>query len=231
MKNSSDMNQHLLRADVYRCLALALDDPSDDRLTQLADLCRDVTPVISDDILRYLFEQFSTIASSAMADDIVFEYHRLFTAQTVCLFSEGSYHRTDRGAILADIAAFYQAFHVRVPEGRGAPDAIKVELGFMSIMALKSANALTRNDVDALEVTACAERQFLLDHLGRFSPVFVAELIATTNHPFYRAITHLLKHWITLENSRFAITPHALGRALPSANESSIGGEDLQCAL
>lgn len=211
---------NLLRADLYRILALSLHRPTRERLETLETLVRETIEMMQhDNPLAHLLGQLAD--ACAMPTMILeSEYHRLFTTDVACPAAEGSYHRAERGPIIADVAAFYRAFHLNVPERQGPPDSLKMELAFMSYMALKTNAALETDDGDRADITSTSARQFLLDHLGRWGELCATQLISATEMTFYRAVAHLLKYWLQEECRRFEIAPALLPLPLPAATDT-----------
>lgn len=70
----------------------------------------------------------------------------------------------DPGRILADLAAFYDAFSYR-PAAEDPPDHVALEAGFVGYLRLKEAFAIERCDVPAADVTAAARTAFVQEHL------------------------------------------------------------------
>jgi hypothetical protein len=79
---------------------------------------------------------------------------------------------------LADLAAFYRAFALEIADDAGErPDHLCVELEFMAVLAAKEAWALEHQlDADALAVVRDAQKKFLREHLGRWTPAFTRRL-------------------------------------------------------
>jgi hypothetical protein len=90
---------------------------------------------------------------------------------------------------LADLAAFYRAFGLEVTEDAGERhDHICLELEFMCVLAAKEAYA-HEHQLDADQLAQCrdAQKKFLREHLGRWTPAFARRLAAATNDPALRA--------------------------------------------
>jgi len=79
---------------------------------------------------------------------------------------------------LADLAAFYRAFGVEVADDADErQDHICLELEFMCILAAKEAYAL-EHQLDPGDLASCraAQKKFLREHLGRWTPAFARRL-------------------------------------------------------
>jgi TorA maturation chaperone TorD len=75
---------------------------------------------------------------------------------------------------LADLAAFYRAFGLEVAEDAGErQDHICLELEFMCVLAAKEAYA-HEHQLDSDQLAQCrdAQKKFLREHLGRWTPAF-----------------------------------------------------------
>jgi DMSO reductase family type II enzyme chaperone len=83
---------------------------------------------------------------------------------------------------LADLAAFYRAFGLEMDAGSGErQDHLSVELEFMGVLAAQEAAWLggqpgSEPGGDALAVCREAQREFLREHLGRWTPAFARRL-------------------------------------------------------
>jgi DMSO reductase family type II enzyme chaperone len=79
---------------------------------------------------------------------------------------------------LADLAAFYRAFGLELcPESGERHDHLSIELEFMSVLAAQEATLLnTRPGDDAVTLSRDAQRKFLREHLGRWTPAFIRRL-------------------------------------------------------
>lgn len=110
---------------------------------------------------------------------------------------------------LADLAAFYRAFGLEVTEDAGERhDHICLELEFMCVLAAKEAWAL-EHQLDGDQLTQCqdAQKKFLREHLGRWTPAFTRRLAAATNEPTLQALAEFTRAFIESECVRFGVTP------------------------
>ncbi|MFQ6672763.1 MAG: molecular chaperone TorD family protein, partial [Candidatus Tectimicrobiota bacterium] len=81
----------------------------------------------------------------------------------------------DPGTILADLAAFYEAFAF-APQAEDPIDHVAVEAGFAGYLRMKEAYALARGDAEGAATTAEAFRRFLEAHLSTFIEPFAKGL-------------------------------------------------------
>lgn len=217
--------EHLWRADTYRLLALGFSPRDAENEATMHEVFTDLAGSGNDDVHDHLLQ---SVAKHLREGDEVYaeaEFNRLFVNQVHCSANEGSYQMAELGTVIGDISAFYQAFGVRVSEQHGSPDALAMELGFMAVMALKSAYAAEQQDAEALEVLMDAQKKFLNDHLARWADLFATKLLVMTDELFYQSLAHLLKYWTEQETKLFEIKPNKLTVSLPQYE----GG--LKCAM
>src|SRR3989338_1719008 len=181
----------LLRADIYRILALGFDFPSRKNLKNIQSITEDLlsTATVDPSLQQYL-QKLKVSAEENLS--LESEYHRLFDTQVAAPPCEGGYHLSERGPVVGDITAFYKAFQMQVMPEQCPPDHIKMELVFMSYMALKEKHAEKKGLQEASEVTRKAQVTFLEDHLGRWISPFLERLRDAAAHPFYQTLAKLL---------------------------------------
>ncbi len=205
--NGEAQTRALIRADVWNLLARAFSRPDAALLASEASVARDmlVASEMREHPLRDPLAGFAEEATAADASLLEEEYHQLFTTQMLCPPNEGAYHRTSRGAVVGDIAAFYQAFGLRAREAGGPPDSIAHQLHFLAWMALKEAYAIQQQRPAEVEVTRNATRSFMIDHLGRWAHAFVERLASATPSAFYCAAARLLMEAMEVFTREFAV--------------------------
>jgi DMSO reductase family type II enzyme chaperone len=167
----------------------------------------------------------------APGDDLQAAYRRLFghTLAADCALYELLYRGGDifqQAHALADIAGWYRAFGLAIaPEAKERVDHIGVELEFMYVLTHKEAHALARGATDRAQL--CVETQigFLLEHLGRWGPLFARRLRQQAPPGFYAALAAALEAFFALELQRFGLSP------VPLAPPGPAGwvGVDLAC--
>lgn len=214
-KGARHLFRALLRADIYRILAIGFDEPNAERLGELRELIAELHPL--DPILDSLYEL------SVMSPDLPAEYNDLFCTKVLCPPYEGSYLLTERGAVLGDVSAFYKAFELKFLTREGPPDSIKMELAFLSYMALKEAYALENKLLSEAQTTFEAQAKFIRDHLGRWGGSFASRLKQTTTFPYYKTLAEFLEMWLAEENRHFKILPVELPTLLPKSVDDEVG--------
>ncbi|MBP9903382.1 MAG: molecular chaperone TorD family protein [Verrucomicrobia bacterium] len=124
---------------------------------------------------------------------------------------------------LADLAAFYRAFGLEVAEDAGErQDHICLELEFMCVLAAKEAYA-HEHQVDADQLAQCrdAQKKFLREHLGRWTPAFARRLAAATNEPALRALAEFTRAFVESECVRFGVNPGSEELSLRPVDEAA----------
>lgn len=124
---------------------------------------------------------------------------------------------------LADLAAFYRAFGLEVTEDAGErQDHICLELEFLCVLAAKEAYAL-EHQLDADQLAQCrdAQKNFLREHLGRWTPAFTRRLAAATIEPTLRALAEFTRAFLESECARFGVKPGSEELALRPVDEAA----------
>ena len=124
---------------------------------------------------------------------------------------------------LADLAAFYRAFGLEVaPDAGERQDLLCLELEFMCVLAAKEAYAL-EHQLDADQLAQCrdAQKKFLREHLGRWTPAFARRLAAATDEPALRALAEFTRAFIESECVRFGVNAGSEELSLRPVNEAA----------
>lgn len=107
---------------------------------------------------------------------------------------------------LADIAAFYSAFGLEVADDADERvDHIAMECEFFSVLCAKEAAAIAEGSDEHRETCAHAQRQFLREHLGRWTPAFARRLSRHTDDSYLRALAAFLHACVNVECERAGI--------------------------
>lgn len=223
------MTTHLMialwRAEIYRLLAIALDQPKPELISTLRDV---IQGVVSDantcnaghGFMTWLAECDAQL-SGVPFEEWLTEYNRMFVNEVFVPPSEGSYCISERGTLVGDISGFYKAFCMQVTDHAGPPDQIKIELGFMCMLALKEVNAV-HTLPDKVEVTRAAAKSFFEDHLGRWAPQFADRLHLCSSLPLYRAISNILLAWFKIECEYWGSMPTPYPKHLSATEGGSV---------
>ncbi|MCB1127422.1 MAG: molecular chaperone TorD family protein, partial [Verrucomicrobiae bacterium] len=108
---------------------------------------------------------------------------------------------------LADLAAFYRAFGLEPsPEADERLDHLSVELEFLGVLAAQEAAAETGPpNLTGLAVCRDAERKFLREHLGRWTPAFARRLARVVGEGALGALAWFTLAFIEHECVRFGV--------------------------
>ena len=136
---------------------------------------------------------------------------------------------------LADIAAFYRAFGLEAADDADERhDHICLELEFMCVLAAKEAYALEHQlERELLLLCRDAQKRFLREHLGRWTPAFARRLARMADDNPLGAVANFTRIFIEAECERFGLMPGSedlLLRPVDEAAESlchSCGGNGL----
>ncbi|MCC6159477.1 MAG: molecular chaperone TorD family protein [Deltaproteobacteria bacterium] len=118
--------------------------------------------------------------SAASLDQIEAEHARAFWAQSDCPPYESAFVRRDKGAILGDIAGFYEAFGFRADQpGERRADHLVCELEFLAALLVMAERSKAEGEPERTTVTQTAIDSFVWEHLGDWLPTFCERLSAT----------------------------------------------------
>lgn len=191
------INGAVARSFLYQFLAKAAEYPNPDGW---AWLCRSDVKLAVRSAIEVIQKSESgnsksspEIAAKAFLDLLTSGQFESFTADYVAAFSHAArgscpVNEIEYGDLkadplfqphrLADLAAFYRAFGLEMTEdATERQDHICVELEFMSVLTAKEAYSL-EHQAEAEEISICrqTQKEFLREHLGRWSPAFARRL-------------------------------------------------------
>lgn len=90
------------------------------------------------------------------------------------------------------VRSFYGRFNLRAPHLNNEPDDhIGLEFAFLAHLCSLGLTAVNQNDTDALAEVLQAQRDFLDQHLLRWTPQFCQKVITRAETPFFRGVAHL----------------------------------------
>jgi len=155
----------LREAAEWRLLGLLLECPSEDWRAQVARLAAEVADA-----------NLKAAADAAVREAGEGLYHAVFGPGGRVSPREASYHAGRLpGPLLAELAAFYEAFAYR-PSTVDPPDHVAVEVGFLGYLRLKEAYALARGEAVHAETAGRAAGAFLNEHLAGLARPFAESL-------------------------------------------------------
>ena len=205
------------RAFIHRYLAKAYEDPTEDGWRWLCD------PGIRESLrsawaLAVPAQGAQTLPLAAAApgefSSFLNAYLAAFghAARGACPLNEIEYGDVKADPLfqahrLADLAAFYRAFGLELSADAGERhDHLCLQLEFMCVLAAKEAYAL-EYQLDSEQLAQCrdAEKKFLREHLGRWTPAFGRRLAAATDEPALHSLAEATGAFIMAECARFGV--------------------------
>jgi DMSO reductase family type II enzyme chaperone len=124
---------------------------------------------------------------------------------------------------LADLAAFYRAFGLEVADDAGERhDHLCLELEFMCVLAAKEAWAREHQlDAEPLAVVRDAQKKFLREHLGRWTPAFTRRLERHAAGTPLAALARFTRAFILAECARLGVPPGSEDLLLRPADQAA----------
>ncbi len=175
----------LAQSDLLGVLADAFNSPASAhalRDTKIEDLRAliDTAGFGGAEALVAAIDELHARVTGAPLDQIEAEHARAFWAQSDCPPYESAFVRRDKGAILGDIAGFYEAFGFRADQpGERRADHLVCELEFLAALLVMAERAKAEAEHERLTITQAAIDGFVWDHLGDWLPAFCERLSAT----------------------------------------------------
>ena len=211
------------RAFIYRFLAKAFEDPGDEGWSALTDASAQAALLltakrVSKEVdLKRRADNLVAHLNSAKLNDFKSEYVAAFghAARGRCPLNEIEYGDIKADPLfqphrLADLAAFYSAFGLEITnDAAERQDHVCLELEFMSVLAAKEAYAL-EHQLDSEQLALCrdAQKLFLREHLGRWTPAFTRRLSKMVGEESpLGALADFTREFVAAECARFDITP------------------------
>jgi DMSO reductase family type II enzyme chaperone len=231
------IDQAMARSFLYRFLAQAYQEPTQDDWKQLIDRnCRtnleaavralSAKTSAFKESARLFYSQFQPEIFEAFLD----AYHAAFghAARGSCPLNEIEYGDIKADPLfqphrLADITAFYRAFGLELSEAADErPDHICLEMEFMCVLAAKEAYALEHQlDAEAMSVCRAAQKGFLREHLGRWTPAFTRRLARMAIGTPLGALADLTRTFIESECANHGIPAGSEDLLLRPVDEAS----------
>jgi DMSO reductase family type II enzyme chaperone len=209
------------RAFLYQFLARAFEDPAQESWAWLTNAS---THLALQSVARVLAKDSTALKNSAVAlvdqlqpdrfESFQIAYVTAFghAARGDCPLNEIEYGDLKADPLfqphrLADLAAFYRAFGLEVAEGAAErPDHLGMELEFMSVLAAREAYAHEHQlDNEQRELCRDAQKKFLREHLGRWSPAFARRLVRAATDDTLAALAGFTRDFIAVECARLGL--------------------------
>jgi TorA maturation chaperone TorD len=124
---------------------------------------------------------------------------------------------------LADLAAFYRAFGLELgPEAGERHDHVSAELEFMGVLAAQEAQLRPQAGAgEALAVCLDAQRKFLREHLGRWTPAFTRRLHRAVGDGALGRLALFTLAFIEAECGRAGVQPGSTDLLLRPADDGA----------
>lgn len=226
MTQSQAIEELLARSAVYRGLSVVLRHPATEtvkwlasrehrRLIDVVEILRKEGGGPLPEAVRRLATALDAVSITEWAQD----YERVFghsvqSAAPPYELEYGEEHSHRQPQELGDIAAFYQAFGLRVSSAsHERVDHIVTECEFMQYLLYKQACALDEGSQERSDVCEAAARRFLADHLGCWGPAFCLRLSRAAAQGILGAVAEATLAWLVQDCQRLGIS--AGSRDLP----------------
>lgn len=133
---------------------------------------------------------------------------------------------------LADLAGFYRAFGLETAAGDRRADHLPVELEFISLLCLKEALAVDREETEKADICRKARGRFLSEHLCRWLPAFAQAVHQKAPDGYFAGLSAALAAFARMDAETLGVDLAAprLRPTIPDGPEdaciSCIGGSD-----
>lgn len=137
----------------------------------------------------------------------------------------GEEHSHRQPQQLGDIAAFYQAFGLKMTENNHERvDHMAVECGFMHFLSFKEAYALERDGQEKAEICRQSSGRFLSEHLGQWAPSFALRLSKYAKAGLVRHLADFTLSFIAQDCEMHGVVPGAKDLPIRSVIEKMDSG-------
>jgi putative dimethyl sulfoxide reductase chaperone len=225
----------LARSWLYRFLAQAFEDPTPENWANLASCQNTLESAVgtlagSSPALAEAARAFCARLDPGAFEHFLTAYLAAFghAARGRCPINEIEYGDLKADALfqphrLADLAAFYRAFSLEVAEDAGErQDHLCLELEFMCVLAAKEAYALEHQlDVEDLSLCRDAQKRFLREHLGRWTPAFARRLAVAAGGTPLGDLANFTRAFVESECGLHGLVPGSEDLLLRHAGEAA----------
>lgn len=119
----------------------------------------------------------------------------------------GEEHTHRQPQQLSDIAAFYNAFGLKIKETNFERiDHIAIECEFMHYLLFKEVHALLNEEIDNAQICHETSVRFLRDHLGRWAPSFALKLSRQAKQGFLKDLADFTFAYIVADCEWLGVT-------------------------
>jgi DMSO reductase family type II enzyme chaperone len=207
----------MARSFLYRFLARTYEDPTEkgwEEMTASLKMLESAVRTLA--AAAPLIEQTAMALYTQLKPELFEPFHTAYlaafghAARGRCPLNEIEYGDIKADPLfqphrLADLAAFYRAFGLELAEDADERhDHICLELEFMCVLAAKEAYALEYQlDSEALFLCRDAQKRFLREHLGRWTPAFTRRLARMAGDSPLGALANFTRAVVEADCGRF----------------------------
>lgn len=245
VEDKEDMVAHLAsRSKAYEVLAKAFRYPWDTNYFNPEEMLEPLSMILPDDPdwehAQRLIAQIKDELSSLDQEKLQREYMLTFTHgfSKECPPYEifyGTDGYTMQIEVLMELGGIYKRYGVELSEKSDErPDHLSIELEFMQYLTYKQAYGIQHGHADdAIKVAADGQKKFILNHLGRWVPLFCQFLSQKAPKGLYLNLSELLSIFIANEVRLLGVRPKIVEapdfHPIPYPYEDSIIDEKSSC--
>ena len=224
------IDQAIARSFIHRFLAKAFEDGEAESWQWLTKAQTKLSLAAALKVLGQSFERLDRALLPSACDSFATAYIACFghTVRGDCPMNEIEYGDIKADPLfqphrLSDLGAFYAAFGLQVtPDAAERVDHISIELEFMSVLAAKEAYAIEHQfEAEQLDLLRDAQKKFLREHLGRWTPAFTRRLAKMAGKTPLGALAQFTGEFVKLECARFNVPPGSEDLLLRPVDEAS----------
>ena len=212
-RNNNDAEIALCRSGIYEALALGFRPPVEETIRRLISneknsMFAELVSIIDENLVEDV-SNLGVEVDAEFEDKLGIRYYNLFGHSARSSVPPYETEYGDKSLFqqphqLADISGFLTAFGLEINvEGHERIDHVACELEFMCFLTRKEAYAIENEKSSMLKETLKAERDFLKDHLARFTPTFSHLCMKEDPGGFYGNLGRLLRNFVQIECARF----------------------------
>lgn len=245
VEDKEDMVAHLAaRSKVYEVLAKAFRYPWDTNYFNPEDMLEPLSMIIPDDPdwekSQGLISSIKEALSATDKERLQREHMLIFTHgfSKECPPYEifyGTDGYTMQIEVLMELGGVYKRYGVELSDRADErPDHLSIELEFMQYLAYKEAYGIKHGHPDeAIKVAADGQKKFILNHLGRWVPLFCQFLSQKAAKGLYLHLSELLSIFMANEVRLFGVKPKVVEapdfHPIPYPYEDSIADSEKSC--
>mgnify|MGYP001575754943 FL=1 len=232
------------RSKVYEILAKAFRYPWETSYFNPEEMLEPLSMILADDPdwenAQRLIASIKDELSSLDTEKLQREYMLVFTHgfSKECPPYEifyGSEGYTMQIEVLMELGGIYKRYGVELSEKSDErPDHLSIELEFMQYLTYKEAYGIQHGHPDeAIKVAADGQKKFILNHLGRWIPLFCKFLSQKAPKGLYLNLSGLLQIFIANEVRLLGVKPKVVEapefHPIPYPYEDSIADSEKSC--